>query len=90
MKVIAESKIYKSGIYRRCTARLVSHAGRYYIHQDGVRWVGNTCGFHVWKTKLSEKETAKVIAMLADYEAGVSDELSDWLRGYPASEPAYF
>lgn len=90
MKTIATSTAYKCEIYDGCTSRLVTHAGRYYVHKDGTKWIGNTSGFHVYKYKLTKEETKDALAMLPDHNAGVCDNLSDWLRSYPASEPAHF
>ena len=66
---IFESDRFKVGIYDNCSKRVYSGGTRLKIEVDGIRWVGNTGGFHVYKYFIDKKEGEKLIEKITSYDA---------------------
>ena len=66
---IFESDKFQAGIYGNCNKRVYSGGTRLKIEVDGVRWVGSTGGFFVYKYFIAKKEGKKLIELVTAYDA---------------------
>lgn len=67
---------YSAGIYDNCEATIRLYKDRAIYRHDGVRWVGNTGGFHTWTTRITGKYHADLLA-LAQAEAEDGEDYTE-------------
>lgn len=56
----------KVGIYDNCDDVVRVYEDRTVAHISGVRWVGNTGGYHCYKHRIDGKAHARILAAVAD------------------------
>lgn len=77
-KLIAKwGRTYKAGIYDNCSATIRLYADRAIYKHDGVRWQGNTGGYHTWTTRIVGKVHEDLLALAAAQDADGEDYTED-------------
>jgi hypothetical protein len=57
------------GIYENCTWSVRLYEDRAVIKMPGVRWTGNTGGYHLYRSRASVEQLRELRAVLADEQA---------------------
>lgn len=66
------------GIYECCTWTVRLYEDRAVIKMPGVRWTGNTGGYHLYRSRATDEQLAELRAVLAEEQAD-DEEYDDTL-----------
>jgi len=76
-KLVAEwSGRINVGIYDNCTWTIRLYEDRAIVRMPGVKWTGNTGGYHLYRTRETGRKLAALLA-IAERETADAEDYSD-------------